>query len=308
MGCPSVYARGARARNDKQKAIASLAVDWLSPSAACSARRRSMPRVYKKGVKRPSPSGLPCFLCGNTESSSWRGPNSRWCARTATGCKEAGIAASAAEAAVCVEAVPPPFKAVGTIISAPCVRGAPIGDLTIAMAVPLLAPSDAPLAEPPVALVAAVAAAATCGRAAPAAPAVLPMAVATTAVEPAAAQPLLPLAKAPRRVPLGTVDANARPTKKVRNKQEPAPLSAYEMQRDANVQRNQAVLRELGLVDDEPLIPPKPPPQPRVRKLVHPLPTTRMLRPAAGPPGMYAEHDGVMPECPSGCRCWLCRA
>ena len=54
------------------------------------------PPALLHGV-RPSPSGLACILCGRTESSSWRGVDSRWCARK--GCKEAALADARSEAA-----------------------------------------------------------------------------------------------------------------------------------------------------------------------------------------------------------------
>ena len=51
-----------------------------------------MPTTYEPGVLRPSPSGLPCCLCGASTSSGWRGENSRWCAKSK--CKDAATAAA----------------------------------------------------------------------------------------------------------------------------------------------------------------------------------------------------------------------
>lgn len=237
-----------------------------------------MPRLYVHGV-RPSPSGLACILCGRTESSSWRGVDSRWCARK--GCKEAALADARSEAA-CNTCEELPAKAqlavqparllpADTTISDPVVRGDMLGDMPFAFAVPLTTPVDVPMAKPPVAITAAVAKPKFVLVPVPA-PAPLATQPVATATSSAAAPPPLPLAT--RQPTIATscdeLPASGAPPAQSQKRREasrplpPAkrkPLAAvsgnsprlvpYEVERLARIARNKEKLRELGL-DDNP--------------------------------------------------------
>ena len=166
-------------------------------------------------------------------------------------------------------------------------------------AVPLAVPMDVPLAKPPVALATAIAMPTATRAAEPAAvmamgamAAAVPATVANAgAADPAAPLPPPPQAEEARRAPLSIVNGNALlPMARAKPRAAaapPPPLSAYEVERAGNVERNQAVLRALGLLS--PLIPTEQPKAKQARVAKPPPPTTRTLRPTAAPRGIYAE-------------------
>ena len=238
-----------------------------------------MPRNYKKAVKRPSPSGLPCRRCGALESSGWRGINSRLCAKNT--CK----AEAAAESGHTVtEKQVPPVHESGDASS----KAVPMAH--DAVAVPLTAPiHGVPLAVPvPVAAVASTAIAAHLAQAT-AVPLSAPLVGVPTAAPLIPVAPTAPAAgtkRAAARVPLSAISGNT-PRTPDRRKQDDAAeatgdgcgLCTYERERQANIERNAKKLRELGLdaMGVEGLRVPRPPPKPRAPPKPPP-PTDRNTR------------------------------
>jgi hypothetical protein len=229
-----------------------------------------MVRSYKPGNDKPSPSGLACRGCGATTSSGWRGHDSRLCARRR--CSEkAADEARAAACGLCEEQL-----ALAPTNGAPFAIAVmmPSAAVITVTAMPLAAPVPGmPMAAPPIAM-------ATTAAAAPA--------VEPKAAEPKAApgKPPTPLPSAqPAPLPLRAVDGNAQ-RKRARAADAPSEPSAYELERLANVERNNGVLRELGLLNEQPEPPPRRPrglPKP-------PPPTSRRLRSATSAPAAAATH------------------
>jgi hypothetical protein len=229
-----------------------------------------MVRSYKPGNDKPSPSGLACRGCGATTSSGWRGHDSRLCARRR--CSEkAADEARAAACGLCEEQL-----ALAPTNGAPFAIAVmmPSAAVITVTAMPLAAPVPGmPMAAPPIAM-------ATTAAAAPA--------VEPKPAEPKAApgKPPTPLPSAqPAPLPLRAVDGNAQ-RKRARAADAPSEPSAYELERLANVERNNGVLRELGLLNEQPEPPPRRPrglPKP-------PPPTSRRLRSATSAPAAAATH------------------
>jgi hypothetical protein len=230
-----------------------------------------MVRSYKPGNDKPSPSGLACRGCGATTSSGRRGHDSRLCARRR--CSEkAADEARAAACGLCEEQL-----ALAPTNGAPFAIAVmmPSAAVITVTAMPLAAPVPGmPMAAPPIAM-------ATTAAAAP-------------AVEPKAAEPKAAPGKPPTPLPsaqlaplpLRAVDGNAQ-RKRARAADAPSEPSAYELERLANVERNiNGVLRELGLLNEQPEPPPRRPrglPKP-------PPPTSRRMRSATSAPAAAATH------------------
>ena len=229
-----------------------------------------MPRTYQPGLLRPSPSGLACELCGRSEASSWRGPDSRYCSRSA--CKVAAFKASAVGTHEVLHSQA--TDQAGELQHTTGVRVASVAlvadnfHVAMAIATPGLGPLELPLAKPTVALASVI----PCGAATATIVLVAPRQECVHQPEPEPEPEPEPQQQEQeqqpvRRVPLGcargaingatgTAIAAARDNCSVVLAS--GGLCAYELERLKNVERNNAKLRALGLLSS---------PRPAQRKL-----------------------------------------